>query len=80
MLPLSSESISQIKLLQHTNATYLFNVQRIVTQNGGFCDQCIHELFCYFWAGEFTPKTAPTFSETPCISMHKNVYNTRYDS
>jgi hypothetical protein len=34
MLPLSSESISQIKVLQHTNAAYLFNVQRIVTQNG----------------------------------------------
>jgi hypothetical protein len=61
MLPLSSESISQIKVLQHTNADYLFNVQRIVTQNGDFCDQCVHELFCYFWAGEFTPKRAPTF-------------------
>jgi hypothetical protein len=67
MLPLSSESISQITVLQHTNAAYLFNVQRIVTQNGDFCDQCVHELFCYFWAGEFTPKRAPTFSETLCI-------------
>jgi hypothetical protein len=65
MLPLSSESISQIKLLQHTNAAYLFNVQRIVTQNGGFCDQCIHELFCYFWVGEFTPKRAPPFLKHP---------------
>jgi hypothetical protein len=67
MLPLSSESISQIKVLQLTNAAYVFNVQRIVTQNGDFCDQCVHELFCYFWAGEFTPKRAPTFSETLCI-------------
>jgi hypothetical protein len=71
MLPLSSESISQIKLLQHTNAAYLFNVQRIVTQNAGFCDQCVHELFCYVWAGEFTPKGAPTFSETPCIYIER---------
>jgi hypothetical protein len=31
--------------------------------------QCVHELFCYFWAGEFTPKRAPTFSETPCICV-----------
>jgi hypothetical protein len=69
MLPLSSESISQIKVLQHTNAAYLFNVQRIATQKGDFCDQCVHELFCYFWAGEFTPKRAPTFSETPGILL-----------
>jgi hypothetical protein len=48
MLPLSSESISQIKVLQLTNAANLFNVQRIVTQNGDFCDQCVHELFRYF--------------------------------
>jgi hypothetical protein len=48
MLPLSSESISQIKLLQHTNAAYLFNVQGIITQNGGFCDQCVHERFVAF--------------------------------
>jgi hypothetical protein len=74
MLPLSSESISQIKLLQHTNAAYLFNVQRIVTQDGGFCDQCVHELFCYFWAGEFTPKGTPTFSETPCMCVCVCVY------
>jgi hypothetical protein len=67
MLPLSSESISQIKVLQHTNAAYLFNVQRIVTQNGDFCDQYVHELFCYFRTGEFTPKREPTFSETSCI-------------
>jgi hypothetical protein len=56
MLPLSSESISQIEVLQHTNAAYLFIVRRIVTQNGDFCDQCVQELFCYFRAGEFTPK------------------------
>jgi hypothetical protein len=61
MLPLSSASISQIKVLQHTNAAYLFNVQGIVTQNGDFHDQYVHELFCYFWAGEFTPKRAPNF-------------------
>jgi hypothetical protein len=78
MLPLSSESISQIKLLQHTNAAYLFNVQRTVTQNGEFCDQCVHERFCYFWAGEFTPKRAPTFSETPCIYGHHHAFNTAY--
>jgi hypothetical protein len=65
MLPLSSEIISQIKLLQHTNAAYLFNVQRIVSQNGSFCDQCVHELFCYFWAGESTSKRAPTFLKHP---------------
>jgi hypothetical protein len=68
MLPLSSENISQIKVLQHTSAAYLFSVQRIVTQNGDFCDQCIHGT-CYFWTGEFTPKRAPTFSETPCINF-----------
>jgi hypothetical protein len=67
MLPFSSESISQIKLLQHTNAAYLFNVQRIVTQNGDFCDQCVQELFCYFLAGEFSRKRALTFFETPSI-------------
>jgi hypothetical protein len=76
MLPLSSESISQIKLLQRTNAAYLFSVQRIVTENGGFCDQCVQELFCYLWAGEFTPKRAPTFSETPCRSK-KTFYSWR---
>jgi hypothetical protein len=74
MLPLSSESISQIKVLQLTNAAYLFNVQRTVTQNGDFCDQCVHELFCYFWAGEFTPKRAPTFSETSCIGRGVTLY------
>jgi hypothetical protein len=73
MLPLSSESISQIKVLQYTNAAYLFNFQRIVTQNGDFCDQCVHGLSCYFWAGEFTSKRAPTFSETPCIYYFKKV-------
>jgi hypothetical protein len=73
MLPLSLESISQIKVLQHANAAYLFSVQRIVTQNGDFCDQCVHERFSYFWAGEFTPKRAPTFSETPCIYSLKRL-------
>jgi hypothetical protein len=67
MLHLSSESISKIKVLQHTNEAYLFNLQGILTQNGDFCDQCEHELFCHFWAGEFTPKRAPTFFETLCI-------------
>jgi hypothetical protein len=73
MLPPSSESISQIKVLQHTNAAYLSNVQRIVTQNGDFCDQCVHERFCYFWAGEFTLKRAPTFLKHPvyiCLYIH----------
>jgi hypothetical protein len=74
MLPLSSESISQIKVLQHTNAVYLFNVERTVTQNGDFCDQHIHVLFCYFRAGEFTPKRTPTFSKTPCIYIYIYIY------
>jgi hypothetical protein len=61
MLPLSSESISQIKLLQHNNAAYLFNVQRIVTQNGSFCDQCVHELFVTFGLENSLLRERPPF-------------------
>jgi hypothetical protein len=74
MLPLSSESISQIKVLQLTNAAYLFSVQRIVTQNGDFFDQCVHELFCYFGLENSLLRERPPFLKHPVyICAHKLV-------
>jgi hypothetical protein len=40
---------------------------------GAFATNVYMNFFCYFWAGEFTPKKAPTFSETPCIVYRRHV-------